>query len=300
MSNDIVEAMKRHISARGSAQGYFHTPVPGMTAMWSDGTTLASGMEYKPSLCITLQGAKQVTFGDTMFDYGELAFLLVSIHTPAFGCIVSATPERPYLGLTLDLDVGMLRTVMDELEPRPVPSPDRTIGVFASTLSDDLTDCLRRLVRLLDEPAAIGVLAPGIMREICFRLLTGPNAREICKLVLPNTHMRRIADAIHLLRENFTRPVRIEHLADVARLSPSSFHQHFKALTSMTPLQYQKQLRLLEARRLILSEEVNAAHAAFQVGYESPTQFSREYARMFGNPPRRDLALAGARLLAAS
>lgn len=265
-------------------------PVPGMTVMWCDGTTLASGMEYKPSLCITLQGAKQVTFGETVFDYGEMAYLLVSVHTPAFGCIVAATPERPYLGLTLDLDVGMLRSVMEEIEDLPPPSPDRTIGAFAATLSGGMADAIARLVQLLDEPRAIGVLAPGIMREICFRLPTGPIGAEISKLVLPNSHMRRIADAIHLLRENFTRPVRIEHLADAARLSPSSFHQHFKTLTSMTPLQYQKQLRLLEARRRMLSEDVSASHAAFKVAYESPTQFSREYTRMFGSPPKRDLA----------
>ena len=289
MDPDLIETLQRHTSADRGPRGYRDMPVPGMTVMWCDGTTLASGMEYKPSLCITLQGGKQVTFGETVFDYGEMAYLLVSVHTPAFGCIVSATPERPYLGLTLDLDVGMLRSVMEEIEDLPAPSPDRTIGVFAATLSGGMADCIARLVQLLDEPRAIGVLAPGIMREICYRLLTGPNGSEISKLVLPNSHMRRIADAIHLLRENFTRPVRIEHLADAARLSPSSFHQHFKTLTSMTPLQYQKQLRLLEARRLMLSEDVSASHAAFKVGYESPTQFSREYTRMFGSPPKRDL-----------
>jgi AraC-like DNA-binding protein len=245
-------------------------------------------MVYKPSLCITVQGAKEVTFGEQLFDYGEMAFLLVTIEMPAFGTVTKASKERPYIGITIDLEVGVLREVMDELEDAPAPSDDRAIGVFASPLEGALADCVLRLVRLFDTPKAVPILKSSIMREICYWLLTGPHAGEVCKLVLPNTHHHRVADAIYLLRENFTKPVRIEHLAAAARMSPSSFHQHFKALTSMTPLQYQKQLRLLEARRLMASGEVNVSHAAFEVGYESPSQFSREYARMFGSPPKRD------------
>jgi AraC-like DNA-binding protein len=145
-----------------------------------------------------------------------------------------------------------------------------------------------RLVRLLATPKAIPVLYPSIMREIYYWLLSGPNAGAICKIALPNGHTQRIADAIYVLRENFSRSIRIEELAATARMSPSSFHQHFKTLTSMTPLQYQKQLRLLEARRLMVSDAANVTRAALQVGYESPSQFSREYARMFGTPPKRD------------
>jgi AraC-like DNA-binding protein len=208
---------------------------------------------------------------------------------PAFGRVTKASKERPYLGITIDLDVGVLREVMDQLDEPPVPSNSQGIGVFASPLEGGLADCVVRLVRLVDNPKAIPVLQPTIMREICFWLLTGPYAGEICKLVLPNSHLQRVAEAIYLLRDNFTKPVRIEHLAAAARMSPTSFHQHFKILTSMTPLQYQKQLRLLEARRLMASNDVNVSHAAFQVGYESPSQFSREYARMFGTPPKRDV-----------
>jgi len=251
--------------------------------------TQPNGMIYVPSLCITVQGAKEVTFGDSVFDYGEMAFLLVSVEMPAFGRVTRASKERPYIGITIDLDVGIFREVMDELDEAPTPTNDQGIGVFAATLEGGLADCVERLVRLLDTPRAIPILRPTILREICYWLLTGPNAGEVCKLVLPNSHMRRIADAIYLLRGNFTKPVRIEHLAATARMSPSSFHHHFKLLTAMTPLQYQKRLRLLEARRLMASEDINVSHAAFQVGYESPSQFSRDYSRMFGTPPKRNV-----------
>jgi transcriptional regulator GlxA family with amidase domain len=146
------------------------------------------------------------------------------------------------------------------------------------------------MVRLLDTPQAIPILAPMIMREICYWLLSGPDGSEVARVVLANSHAQRVVNAIHALRDQFTETVRIEELAAVAQMSPSTFHRQFKALTSMTPLQYQKQLRLLEARNLMVAGEANAEAAAYQVGYESPSQFSREYARTFGAPPRRDIA----------
>jgi transcriptional regulator GlxA family with amidase domain len=147
---------------------------------------------------------------------------------------------------------------------------------------------MQRLMRVLDTPKAIPVLYPAIMREICFWLLTGAHGGEVRKLGLPDSHTRRITDAIYLLRDNFARPIRVEELAAAARMSLSSFHQHFKTLTSMTPLQYQKQLRLLEARRLMTADGANVSSAAYRVGYESASQFSREYSRMFGAAPKRD------------
>jgi AraC-like DNA-binding protein len=290
MSSILVEAVNRHLAQRGPDDGFFPTSVDGMHIIRLSETTLPNGAVYKPSLCITVQGTKEVAFGNAIFDYGEMGFLLVTVEMPAFGRVTTATKDRPYLGIAIDLDVGVLREVMDQLDDPPAPSNGQGIGVFASSLENDLADCVVRLVRLLDDQNATLILQPMIMREICFRLLTGPFAGEICKLALPNSHMQRVAEAIHLLRDNFTKPVRIEHLAAAARMSPTSFHQHFKTLTSMTPLQYQKQLRLLEARRLMASNDVNVSHAAFQVGYESPSQFSREYTRMFGTPPKRDLA----------
>lgn len=193
------------------------------------------------------------------------------------------------MAISLEFDVGMMREVMEQLDKPPKPTGNAGLGIFVENLSQPLADCLVRLTRMLATPSAIPVLYPAIMREICFWLLTGPNGGEVCKLVLPDGQTRRIADAIRLLRDNFAEPVRIEQLAAAARMSPSSFHQHFKTLTSMTPLQYQKQMRLLEARRLMVAGHANVESAAYQVGYESASQFSREYTRMFGTPPKRDV-----------
>ena len=195
-----------------------------------------------------------------------------------------------------------MRQVMEELETPPLPNDDVGLGLFVTDFEGPLADCVVRLVRLLATPKAIPVLYPAIMREISFWLLTGKNGGEVAKVVLPNSRTRRLAEAIQILRDDYVRPIRIDELASVAHMSPSSFHQHFKTLTSMTPLQYQKQLRLLAARRLMTASGINVAAAAYQVGYESASQFSREYARMFGMPPKRDvmrmeIGAAGARAM---
>jgi AraC-like DNA-binding protein len=246
-------------------------------------------MVYKPALCVVVQGAKQLMLNDRVIDYAEMQALIISIELPASGRVIQASAENPYVAISLEFDVGMMREVMERLDTPPKPTGSARLGIFVEDLSQPLADCLVRLTGLLATPRAIPVLYPAIMREICFWMLTGPNGGEVCKLVLPDSQTRRIADAIHLLRDNFTEPVRIEQLAAAARMSPSSFHQHFKTLTSMTPLQYQKQMRLLEARRLMVAGSANVENAAYQVGYESASQFSREYTRMFGAPPKRDV-----------
>lgn len=283
-----LEAIKRHLHPYEGRDGWFATGVEGVHIIQLSDNLPSSGSVYKPSLCITLQGAKQVTVGEKVFDYGEMAFLLVAVALPAFGKLTEASRERPYIGLSIELDVGILREVMDELEEAPSPINDQAIGVFTSPLEGELAATVFRLVKMLDQPGAARVLRPGIMRELSYWLLIGPYGSEICKLVLPHTHLHKIADTIVHLRANFSKPIRIEELAASARMGLSSFHHHFKAVTSMTPLQYQKQLRLLEARRLIAAEETSVSHAAFNVGYESVSQFSREYTRMFGIAPKRD------------
>lgn len=289
MSTMILEAVTRHLEPQGGREGWFATPVDGVHIMRMSEKLPVSGSVYKPSLCITLQGAKEVAIGEQVFGYGAGSFLLVAVEIPAFGSLAQATKEEPYVGLTVELDLGVLREVMDELEDAPVPSDDRCIGVFSAPLDGALADTVMRLVQLFDKPKAVQILRPVIMRELCYWLLTGPCAGEVCKLVLPHTHLHRVANAILMLRENYAKQMRVEDLAASAGMGLSSFHQHFKTLTSMTPLQFQKQLRLIEARRLMLAEDVNVSEAAFEVGYESPSQFSREYTRMFGVPPKRDV-----------
>ncbi len=286
----MSEALKAELLRHTSGDGIVPTAIDGLLLMRASETVLPHHVLYRPALCVTVQGAKQVMFGDKVFHYGEMQALIVSVETPGLGRVVQASREVPFLAIALEFDVEAMRAVLDQLDTPPVPGPGTQPGVFVDDVDGPLADCMLRLVRLLDMPQAAPVLFPSIMREICFWLLTGPHGGAICKLALPSGPTQRIADAIHLLRDDFARPVRIEQLAAAARMSPSSFHQHFKALTAMTPLQYQKQLRLLEARRLMIADGANAMNAAYRVGYESASQFSREYARMFGTPPKRDAA----------
>lgn len=286
----LKEAILAYIDAQGGGDGAFATEVPGLAVTRASQPVMPHHRIYRPTICVVVQGAKQIMTGDRVLDYGENQLLIVTVEIPASGQIVSASRERPYLGLNIDFDPAIMREVMDDMGKPPRPSGEGVAGVFVQDFDAAIEDCVRRLIQLTETPKAIPVLARSILREICYRLLAGPNGGEICKLALPGSHARRMTDAIYLLRERFAEPVRIEQLAAVARMSPSSFHQHFKTLTSMTPLQYQKHLRLLEARRLMVTGGANVASAAYQVGYESSSQFSRDYARMFGTPPKRDVS----------
>jgi AraC-like DNA-binding protein len=288
MPSALASALTRYLDAHGGGEGVFATAIDGLVLMRKTDSLLPSHGIYRPCLCVVVQGAKQVTLGDKSLHYDELQCLIISIDLPAIGRVTRASAAEPYLAIALEFDVQVMREVMEELDSPPQPTDGVGAAIFVDTMVPPLTDCMLRLMRMLETPQATPVLYPAIMREICFWLLTGANGGEVCKLALPNSHTRRIADAIRLLRDNFARPVRVEELAEVARMSVSSFHQHFKTLTSMTPLQYQKQLRLLEARRLMTADGANVSSAAYRVGYESASQFSREYSRMFGAAPKRD------------
>jgi AraC-like DNA-binding protein len=288
MPSALTNALTRYIDAHGGGEGVFATAIDGLVLLRKIGALLPSHTIYRPCLCVVVQGAKQVTLGDKTLSYDELQCLIISIDLPAIGRVTRASAVEPYLAMALEFDVQVMREVMEELDSPPQPNDGVGAAIFVDTMGPPLTDCMLRLMRMLETPQAIPVLYPAIMREICFWLLTGANGGEVCKLALPNSHTRRIADAIRHLRDNYARPVRVEELAEAARMSVSSFHQHFKTLTSMTPLQYQKQLRLLEARRLMTADGANVSAAAYRVGYESASQFSREYSRMFGAAPKRD------------
>lgn len=285
----LLEAVRRYTEAQ-IGESPFRTVIEGLTILRSDHEKRPNHILFKPALCITVQGAKWAIFGDQRFDYRAGQALVVSVEMPALGTVAEASPSEPYLGVILEFDLAVLRQVMDELKTPPEASHTVGRGVFVTDFNGPLEDCVLRMVRLLDTPAAIPVLYPAIMREICYWLLSGPHGGDVVKMTLTNSHAQRVISAIHLLRDRFAQPVRIEELALVAQMSPSAFHRQFKAITSMTPLQYQKQLRLLEARRLLISHAINVETAAFQVGYESPSQFSREYSRMFAISPRRDIA----------
>lgn len=285
----LMSAVMDFIEAKGGGQGRFETPMQDVHIVRSFQDLLPLHNMYRPSLCVVIKGAKEILFGDTTLHYAEMECLVVSVEIPASGRMVGATHDNPYLGVMIDFDIAMLRQVLQEVAAPPVPDAGSGPCVFVGQVDDALAECITRVARLAQMPDAVPVLFPAAMRELYYWLITGPYGSEVAKLAFPETHAERIARAINHLRDNFSETVRIEHLTDIARMSASSFHQHFKAVTSMTPVQYQKQLRLLEARRLMVAENATVADAAYQVGYESASQFSREYARSFGAAPKRDV-----------
>ncbi|MGA0600055.1 AraC family transcriptional regulator N-terminal domain-containing protein [Caulobacter sp. KR2-114] len=287
MSNELAQALLRY-TERQTGESPFLTPIEGLGILRSDHPKPPSHMLSRPALCIVAQGAKWATFGDQKLAYRAGQALLIGVETPSIGRVVEASPQEPCLVLAFELDLEILRSVAESLESPPRASGEPGRGVFVTDFQGPLRDCALRLVRLLDTPQAIPTLYPGIMREICYWLLTGPHGGDVARMALAGSPSRRVISATHSLRTRFREAVRIDELAAIAGMSPSAFHRQFKALTSLTPLQYQKQLRLLEARRLMVSRQLTAEAAALEVGYESPTQFSREYARMFGAPPKRD------------
>jgi AraC-like DNA-binding protein len=289
LANDLVHSVLSYTDSQPGVSP-FATAIKGLTILRANHPRPLSHMIIKPALCITLQGAKWTAFGDRRFDYGAGQALVVGIEMPAVGQVTEASPVKPYLGIVIELDLGVMRDVVEGLDSAPVAVASVQHGVFVSDFEGPLADCTARAIRLLDRPKAIELLYPALMREICYWLLTGPHGGEVVKMALGNDRTRRLVGAIHTLRDRYADQVRIDELASLAQLSPSAFHRQFKALTAMTPLQYQKQLRLFEARRLLVSGETNAETAAYRVGYESPSQFSREYSRMFGASPRRDIA----------
>ena len=240
-------------------------------------------------IVLVVQGEKQMLVGGEAYPYDINRFLITSLDLPASSQIVSASPQAPCLGLVFKLD---LRIVAELIAQGGLPVPgerasDRGIGI--GTVTPALLEPLKRLLDLLEEPETIPVLAPLIEREIHYRLLRSDQAARLWQIAAVGSQGHRVAKAIDWLKMNYTAALHIDELAAYVQMSPSSLHQHFRQLTAQSPLQYQKWLRLNEARRLMLNEDLDAASAAFEVGYESPSQFSREYARLFGAPPRRDV-----------
>ncbi|MFP5077748.1 AraC family transcriptional regulator N-terminal domain-containing protein [Rhizobium sp. YIM 134829] len=288
MNRPLLDAVTAYIDEQGGGQGLFPTEIPGFNIVRSFQSMMPMRNIYRPSLCVVLEGSKELHLGEQQLRYRSMECLVVSVGVPASGRIVEASEENPYVGMVIDFDVATLREVLEQMDTLPAQADESSPCAFVAKVDQPLADCMLRLVKLLATPKAIPVLAPSIIREICYWLLSGPHGGEICKLGLPESNIERVVRAVSMLHTNFAETLRVEQLADIARMSPSSFHQHFKALTSMTPLQFQKQLRLLEARRLMTTQAANVAEAAYKVGYESASQFSRDYSRNFGIAPKQD------------
>jgi AraC-like DNA-binding protein len=285
--DQLAEALLRY-TADQPGESPFMTAIEGMAIMRSDHPKPPNHMISRPALCIVAQGAKWATFGGAKLEYRAGQALLIGVEAPSIGRVVEASPGEPCLVLAFELDLAIMRSVAEGLDAPPRASGEPGRGVFVTDFQGPLADCALRLVRLLDTPRAIATLYPVIMREICYWLLTGPHGDDVARLALANSPSQPVIIAVHSLRSRFRESIPVDELAAIAGMSPSAFHRRFKALTSLTPLQYQKQLRLLEARRLMVSRTFKVEAAAFEVGYESPSQFSREYARMFGTSPKRD------------
>ena len=243
----------------------------------------------EPRLTIIVQGKKEMLLGEEPYSYRAGQYQVLSVALPISGRVVEATPDKPWLMLKLSLDLVQLCGLVAQMGFSSVKQENSVRGLCVSNADATLIECALRLVKLLETPQDIPIMAPMMLRELYYRLLVGEQSKAVRQIATSGSSMQRIASAIQLIKAEFNQSLRIEDLANRVKMSTSSFHQHFKQVTSMSPLQYQKQLRLLEARRLMLTEDFDAIAAAHQVGYESPSQFSREYSRMFGAPPMRDI-----------
>jgi AraC-like DNA-binding protein len=285
IQQELCRLMERHIRQDGIAP----TAVSGLQLIRNVQAGVPVKALYEPALCLLVQGRKSVMVGDQSIEYGPLRHLVVSHDLPVTGRVLEAAPERPYLCAyiavpprevaALVLEIGLPLHRMDSALER---------GFYAEDTSENLLDATLRLVRLLDTPRDIATLAPMIRREIIYRLLTSPNGSRLARTTAVDSHQHRIGRAIRMMRERYAEPLRIAEMASAVSMSESTFHAHFKALTALTPISYLKHLRLHEARRLLISERMDVATAGRRVGYESSSQFSREYSRLFRSAPMAD------------
>jgi AraC-like DNA-binding protein len=279
---ELAATVQRHTPADGS----YETAAPELTLYRSSHATTHDAVVYVPSLCVVVQGAKEVLVGGRPYRYDQAQSLVVSIDLPAATRIVEAAIGEPCLAVRIEIDPANVGEFLAEDAAAPsLGPPSRGIGVIP--LEPQLLDAITRLVRLLDTPTHIAALSPLVLKEITYRVLTGPQGILLRQIVGRGAPSARIARAINWLKENYAEHPRVEALAKRVGLSPSAFQLHFKAVTGLSPLQYQKRFRLQEARRLMIGEGLDASEAAFRVGYESPSQFGREYRRLFGAPPRK-------------
>ncbi|GAA3589677.1 AraC family transcriptional regulator [Marinobacter xestospongiae] len=269
------------------------TLVPGLQLFRSDNPTSCTATVYEPSVCFMVQGTKSVSFGDRELFYQALTYMVSSVHLPVLGRILDASPESPYLAFKLTFDPQEVSNLVLEMGAQLPPVNDccaeGNCALSMATIERPLLDALCRFTGLLDVPQDIPVLAPLIRREILYRVLLGEMGPRMRKFAVADSSVQRVSRVIAVLKDRYTESLKVRELADEVNMSESALFHTFKQVTRMSPLQYQKKLRLHEARRLMLSEGLEAATASYRVGYESPSHFSREYSRLFGAPPRADV-----------
>ena len=292
--DEIAALISRHAPRNGD----YATAIGNLTFHRQSSVTESLFHAARPSVALIAQGGKQVTLGSDTFHYSRMQYLLTSVDLPVQVRVVEASVEAPHLCVVLGIDIADVAALLDSestgtAQQQPIPA---TRGISVSDVSPELLDAMLRLVRLLDQPGDIATLAPLIRRELTYRLLNGPVGARLRHMALASSQSHQVKQAIDWIKVHYAQPLRIEHLAGMANMSMSSLHHHFKAITAMTPMQYQKLLRLQEARRLMLVEQIDAGTAGYRVGYASESQFSREYSRQFGRAPMRDVGQVRARL----
>jgi len=272
--------------------GLHITEIPSLHMMRATATSEPIHSMYAPSLCFIVQGAKSAALGQEIYHYNPTTYLVTSVHLPIKSEITQASLEVPFIGLHLEFTPDQILDILQHTDLAWPEESEPGSGIFVGKTNSQLLDALLRLVKLFDQPAEIPILAPLITREILFRVLQGEQGHLVKQFAVIGSQAHAIAKAIQLIHRDYSKPLRVEELAKEVNMAASSFHKHFKQVTALSPLQYQKRIRLQEARHLMISEKMGAADAAFQVGYESPSQFSREYARLYGLPPKSDLKQA--------
>lgn len=299
--DEIAALISRHAPRTGD----YATAIGNLTFHRQSSVTESLFHAARPSVAIIAQGAKDVTLGSETFHYCRMQYLLTSVDLPVQVRVVQASEQQPHLCVVLGIDIADVAALLDSestsgggtAQQKILPA---TRGISVSDVSPELLDAMLRLVRLLDKPEDIAALAPLIRRELTYRLLNGPVGARLRHMALASSQSHQVAQAIDWIKHHYAQPLRIEHLAGMANMSMSSLHHHFKAITAMTPMQYQKLLRLQEARRLMLVEQIDAGTAGYRVGYASESQFSREYSRQFGRAPMRDVGQVRAQLSGAT
>lgn len=283
--------LARRIADNLPRDGELSSPVPGLMLVRRNDPCDAVSALYEPSLALVAQGRKRVTLGSESMEYDPDHFLLTAVDLPTMSQVVEASPVRPFLSIMLKLDLSIAQEIAAEIDTLGLGADGVRVPMALGTVTPDLLEAVVRLAALADRPRDIPFVGKLLMREITYRLLLSPAGAWLREIAMLGTRCNRIAGVIAWLRENYTQPVRIEELAEMAAMGVSTLHHHFNGITRMSPLQFQKQIRLHEARRLLLVEPIDAATAALRVGYESATQFNREYRRLFGNPPVRDITM---------
>ncbi len=282
--------LKEKLLSRLPEPGRYPTAIKGLTISRRHDAKELQNCVYNPLVAVVVQGSKRSVIGSEEYRYGENHCLVIGVDIPSANHVITASPEKPFLAVTLDLDKYLITQLAAEIPPSTIARNNAYKGMAVAEVDPDVMDAFLRLIELLDNPEQIPVLAPLIIREIHYRLLIGPQGERLRMVNTIGTQSNQVARTITWLRDNYKAPLQVDELARKANMATSTFHRHFRQVTTISPLQFQKHLRLYEAQRLMLVENEDASIAALEVGYESPTQFNREYKRMFGEPPHRHVS----------